>query len=191
MTGMSSDTDDSADEISGAPRVAVLVRRRSVDAPDDGFELQPAPLSAQERNALKQAAEASRSKLLPPPPSDWQWDVKVLQADGASAQDIALSRIRSGALTGAASSASAGGPASTADSGWLWGVASRKVSYWSGSNIDGLCNHLANADVLAVDAEWLVQASAARPRPGALSALPTLSAPARRTPCASCPALEP
>ena len=126
-------------------------------------------VTAEERKTMQRAAVYARDKKMDPPPRDWEWKTEVLQADGATAVDLAFARIRSKAL-GATLPASAGGGGEggedVAASFATFHLQRREFIYWEGDDVMEMCKKLATCDVVAMDLEWRQVASAHRPRPG-------------------------
>ena len=109
------------------------------------------------RAALQKAAAAARSKKLPPPTLGWRWEPAVLQADGATAVDLAAAKVFAYDDSTAVDAAGALNN---------FTLRENSVEYWKGAALDELCEVLMAAKVLSLDLEWLQHASSQRPRPG-------------------------
>ena len=103
-------------------------------------------------------ASIQKGRSLSPPPLGWEWEPKVLMADGASAVDKAVAEVFGGSESAAS------------DAAPTFNLAPGDVAYWSGEDVTTLCKALeeqANCGPIGFDAEWNVPPERIlRPRPG-------------------------
>ena len=162
---------ESSDEVCVRPSMA-FAKKPAVPAAPAAADAGEDTAAAKAREAAEKAAAAKRGMTMSPPPADWEWQIDVLQADGATAVDNAVAQVFGGKPVGSVA-APVVVPTFT--------TTRAEVEYWSGEPLDELCDAIADdAAYVALDAEWLIAASQARPRPGLLARAPTR---APRTDC--------